>query len=155
MLGCSDDALAETPIEVCSGGLPWLIIQMTSLKAVKNAAPDQSLIEKICNERNATGITLYCEGAETEGCSHHLRTFAPGVGIIEDPVCGTGSIAVAIHMAAHIHTHKDKFSFIAEQGLEVYRRGILHLSFERVENEPLRVTLGGQAVRTMQGTLEI
>ena len=62
---------------------------------------------------------------------------------------------MAIHMAAHIHTRKDKFSFIAEQGLEVYRRGILHLGFEQIENEPFRVTLGGHAVRTMQGTLEI
>ena len=155
MLGLTDSDIGEAPAEVCSGGLPWLIIPVKSLSAVTSAVPDQPLIERICGERDAIGLTIYSSEAELEGCDYHLRTFAPGAGINEDPVCGSGSIAVAIHLARHVRSGEPAFSFRAEQGLEVHRRGILHLSIDGNDSEAPRIRLGGYAARTMKGVLRL
>jgi PhzF family phenazine biosynthesis protein len=155
MLGVSASDIGEAPAEVCSGGLPWLIIPLKSLLAVTSAVPDQSLIERICSEKEAIGLTIYSSGAEQEGLDYHLRTFAPGCGINEDPVCGSGSIAVAIHLARHVRSGEPAFTFRAEQGAEVHRRGVLHLSVDGNDGEAPRIRLGGHAVKTMEGVLRL
>jgi PhzF family phenazine biosynthesis protein len=156
MLGCSPADVGEEPTEVCSIGLPWLIARVGSLAALRAAIPDLSLIETICQEHRAIGITVYCVEAALEGCSLHVRTFAPGVGIREDPVCGSGNGAIAVHLARHLYRDRPAFSYKAEQGLEIHRRGILHLSVERTDGDgSLTIRLGGQAVKVMEGQLGI
>jgi PhzF family phenazine biosynthesis protein len=156
MLGCLSAEVEEDPAEVCSIGLPWLIARVGSLAALRAVVPNLDLIDAVCHEQHATGITVYCFEAVLDGCSLHVRTFAPGVGIREDPVCGSGNGAVAVHLARHSYRDRPAFSYQAEQGLEVHRRGILHLSVERGdEGGPLEVRLGGQAVKVMEGQLGI
>ncbi len=151
MLGVAESDISEVPAEVCSGGLPWLIIALKSLAAVSGALPDQALIAKICDERKAIGLTIYSEGAKTDGCDYHLRSFVPGLGINEDPVCGSGSIAVAIHLARHARRDEPEFSFRAEQGLEIGRRGVLHLTVDGNDGDNPCIRLGGHAAKTMEG----
>jgi PhzF family phenazine biosynthesis protein len=156
MLGCSPADVGEEPAEICSIGLPWLIARVDSLGALQEAIPDLNLITTICREHRAIGITVYCVSAVLDGCSLHIRTFAPGVGIREDPVCGSGNGAVAVHLARHLYRDRPTFSYRAEQGLEIHRRGILHLSVERGdEGGSLAVRLGGQAVKVMEGQFRI
>ena len=156
MLGCSPADVGEEPAEVCSIGLPWLIARVGSMAALRAAVPDQNLIDTTCREHRAIGMTVYCDEALLDGCSFHVRSFAPGVGIREDPVCGSGNGAIAVHLARHLYRARPAFSYKAEQGLEIHRRGILHLSVERGdEGGSLTVRLGGQAVKVMEGQLEI
>jgi len=156
MLGCSPSDIAEEPAEVCSIGLPWLIARVESLAALRAAVPDLNLVDTNCREHDAIGLTVYCLGAVLDGCSFHVRTVAPGVGIREDPVCGSGNGAIAVHLARHLYQDRPSFSYQAEQGLEIHRRGILHLSVERGEADgSLDIYLGGQAVKVMEGQLGI
>jgi len=156
MLGCRVRDIADDPVEVCSIGLPWMIARVASLAALEAAKPDQGAIEAICREHGAVGITVYAEGAVLDGCSFHVRTFAPGDGIPEDPVCGSGNGAVAVHLARHLYRDRAEFAYRAEQGLEVHRRGILHLSVtRRADADSMTVRLGGQAVRVLEGRLRI
>jgi len=155
MLNCSRNELAEAPIEVCSAGLPWLIVPFRSLEGLTTAIPDQVLIEKTCKEWDAVGVTAYSPEAALTGCDFHIRSFAPGEGIPEDPVCGTGNGAAAIHIAAHLHPNEQSFSYVAEQGAEIGRKGLLHLSISNNGSEHLTIQLGGHAVTVMEGELFI
>ena len=155
LIGCDVAHITEAPAEVCSTGLPWLIASVRSLSALQSAKPDHAAIEATCHGLEAIGITVYCRAAELESCDVHVRTFAPGVGILEDPVCGSGNAALAFHMARHVFPTTESFSFRAEQGLEIGRRGILHLNVDGNGGKNPSVRLGGRAVRVMHGSLGV
>ena len=156
MLGCSPADLSDDPTEVCSIGSPWLIARIRTLAALQAARPDLGVIEQVCRELGAVGLTVYSMAAVHPECSLHVRSFAPGAGIAEDPVCGSGNGAVAVHVAEHSYRERTAFSYRAEQGLEIHRRGILHLSVDRGDDgTELEVGLGGRAVKVMEGQLWI
>ena len=156
MLGCSRADLSDDPAEVCSIGLPWLIARIQTLAALQATRPNLGAIERTCRELGAVGLTVYSMGAVLPECELHVRSFAPGAGIPEDPVCGSGNGAVAVHVAEHRYRERTAFFYRAEQGLEIHRRGILHLSVDRSEGgTELEVRLGGQAVKVMEGQLWI
>jgi len=153
MLGCNQGDLCDLPFEICSGGLPWLIVKLRSIEAARRLAPDLSLIDAVCRERGATGVTTYCDGADLDGVDLHVRSFAPTVGIIEDPACGSGNVAVAIHRARHERPTGPRLAFTSEQGLEMEREAVLHLDVSGSTTDDLKVHLAGHAVRTMEGRL--
>jgi PhzF family phenazine biosynthesis protein len=152
MLGCGDEEIADSPVEVCSVGLPWMIVRCRTLVGLAGALPNLALIETVCRKAGATGVTAYCPEAEMDGCDFHVRSFAPGEGIAEDPACGSGNGAAAVHVAAHLRNGEDRFAFAAEQGLEVQRRAVLQLSVASNGESPA-VRLGGHAVTVMEGVL--
>jgi len=43
MLGCGVDDIADAPIEVCSVGLPWMIVPFRSLAGLQSVVPNQSV----------------------------------------------------------------------------------------------------------------
>jgi len=152
MLGCGEEEIGDPPVEVCSVGLPWVIVPCRTLTGLAAARPDLALIETVCREAAATGVTAYCPQAQVEGCDFHVRSFAPGEGIAEDPACGSGNGAAAVHVAAHLRSTEECFSYAAEQGLEVQRRAVLRLSVAGGGESPA-VRLGGHAVTVMEGVL--
>jgi PhzF family phenazine biosynthesis protein len=152
MLGCGEEEIADSPVEICSVGLPWMIVPCRRLAGLAGALPDLALIETVCREAAATGVTAYCPEAEMEGCDFHVRSFAPGEGIAEDPACGSGNGAAAVHIAARLRSAEECFTYTAEQGLEVQRRAVLRLSVAGGGESPA-VRLGGHAVTVMEGVL--
>lgn len=128
-------------------------MKIASLEASKRLVPVPASIDEASRASGAVGVTTYCDGAEIEGVDHHVRSFAPGAGIAEDPACGSGNIAVAIHMARHCRANRSTFSFTSEQGLEVGREAQMHVDVSRSAVGDLAIRLGGHAVRTMEGRL--
>jgi PhzF family phenazine biosynthesis protein len=77
MLGCGEEAIADSPVEVCSVGLPWMIVPCRTLVGLAGARPDLALIETVCREAAVTGVTAYCPEAEMDGCDLHVETGRP------------------------------------------------------------------------------
>jgi len=125
------------------------------MEALSAGKPDQGLIEDVSRDRGAIGITAYGPGAQIEGCSYHIRSFVPGEGVPEDPVCGSGNAAAALHIARHGSEGKSSISYRAEQGLEINRAGILHLEVNDVDTDKPIVRLGGNAALVVDGKLWI
>ena len=157
LLGLDSKDVVGEPAEVCSIGLPWLIVRVASLEPFQAAQPDLGAIERTCREYGAVGITAYVLETVLDDCDVHVRTFAPGAGIREDPVCGSGNGATAVHLARHLYRDHTTFSYRAEQGLEVHRCGRLHLAVERGGNDDqsIAVRLGGHAAKVLEGQLWI
>jgi PhzF family phenazine biosynthesis protein len=153
MLGCSESDLADSPIEIVSTGVRWLIIELSSLKAITELTPNQSLITEECRAIKATGITVFAERGDSGPVRVRLRTFAPGEGVNEDPVCGSGNGSVAAFIAKHKHAAESRGSYVSEQGIEIGRDGEIHAYWERVRDGVLQVKIGGEAVIVARGQL--
>ena len=92
-----------------------------------------------------TGATLFA----IEGDRVVVRSFAPGDGIPEDPVCGSGNAAVAAFrlLAGQIGAGD---SYVASQGRQVGRDG-----YVRVRIDGGDVHVGGQCVTCVEGSVTL
>jgi PhzF family phenazine biosynthesis protein len=154
MLGCAESDLADSPFEVVSTGVPWLIVELSRLETISTLVPDQGLIASECKALRACGITVFAERGDGGAVRIRVRTFAPGEGVAEDPVCGSGNGSVAAFIARHKHAGEVAGSYIAEQGIEIGRDGEVHASWE-LDGDSLRVRIGGQAALAASGQLHL
>ncbi|AAV90569.1 PhzF-like isomerase [Zymomonas mobilis subsp. mobilis ZM4 = ATCC 31821] len=154
MLGCAESDLADSPFEVVSTGVPWLIVELSRFEAISTLNPDQGLTARECKALKACGVTVFVERGDGGPVRIRVRTFAPGEGVAEDPVCGSGNGSVAAYIAHHKHAGDPAGSYIAEQGIEIGRDGEIHASWER-DGENLRVRIGGQAAVSASGQLHL
>ncbi|MBU9477053.1 PhzF family phenazine biosynthesis protein [Burkholderia multivorans] len=152
MLGCAESDLSDSPFEVVSTGVPWLIVELSRFKAISELNPDQGLIARQCKALRAAGLTVFVERRDGGPVRIRVRTFAPGEGVPEDPVCGSGNGSVAAFIARHKHPGEASGSYVAEQGIEIGRDGEVHALWER-DADALRIRIGGEAVIAASGQL--
>lgn len=152
MLGCAEADLAATPFEVVSTGVPWLIVELARFEAISELNPDHGLIARECKALRAAGLTVFVERGDGGPVRIRTRTFAPGEGVPEDPVCGSGNGSVTAFIARHKHPDEASGSYVAEQGIEIGRDGEVLASWERA-GDALRVRIGGEAAVAASGQL--
>ena len=152
MLGCAESGLADSPFEVVSTGVPWLIAELSRFEVISSLNPDQGLIARECKALRAAGLTVFVERGGAGAVRIRVRTFAPGEGVAEDPVCGSGNGSVAAFIARHKHPEAASGSYLAEQGIEIGRDGQVHASWQR-DGDALRVRIAGEAVVAASGRL--
>jgi PhzF family phenazine biosynthesis protein len=128
-------------------GPVWFTVQLASGDAVRALAPDMGKLASL-NSIGITGVNvfgLYTAGADADV---EVRSFAPGDGIPEDPVCGSGNGCVAALV------RRDGIlsgrSYFASQGRCVGRDGRVAIEFDDDT-----IWLGGDAVTCIEGSLQI
>lgn len=154
MLGCDESGLADSPFEVVSTGVPWLIVELSPFEIISALVPNQGLIARECKTLGAAGLTVFAERGDVGPVRIRVRTFAPGEGVIEDPVCGSGNGSVAAFIARNKHAWEMSGDYVAEQGIEIGRDGLIYASWAH-EEERLRVRIGGEAVVSASGQLHL
>ena len=123
----------------------WLVAEVASVAALENLAHDEAQLAAYYVPKGWTGATLYA----AEGDRVVVRSFAPGDGISEDPVCGSGNgAAAAFRLAAGQVASGD--SYRASQGRQVGRDGWIDVRFEGSD-----IHVGGQCVTVLKGTAAI
>jgi len=153
MLGCQATALAPLPFEVVSAGVPWLVVALDGLRTARTLRPDLGLVAEVAAEEEATGVTVFCLEADDPACAVHVRSFAPGAGVPEDPVCGSGNGAVGAYGARHGLFGGGDFAYVAEQGVEVARPGRVSVRGQRDARGECHLEVGGEAVVVLEGWL--
>jgi PhzF family phenazine biosynthesis protein len=154
MLGCTEFDFATTAFEVVSTGVPWLIVELSCSDVISTLNPDQKAIADECKALGACGVTVFAEHHKVDAVRIRVRTFAPGEGVTEDPVCGSGNGSVAAFIARHKHWGETQGSYVAEQGIEIGRDGEVYTSWKR-EGGCLQVLVGGTAVTSASGQLHL
>jgi PhzF family phenazine biosynthesis protein len=153
MLGCGKDDVRNLPAEIVSTGVEWLIVPLNSLRAVQTLKPNLNLIEETCKKIGAVGITTFCMEAEHKDHTLRVRTFPPGEGVPEDPVCGSGNGSVAAYLAKQGLLSDSQFEYIAEQGSEIERPGLVTVKAHRNKEGNWVIQVGGQAVKIFDGEI--
>ena len=128
-------------------GVVWLVAQLENSQAVASLQPEMDKVLKLSIATNAAGITVFGK-SDDEVSGLHVRSFAPALGVAEDPVCGSGNASVGAFL---VHMGLEKFygaDFIARQGMQVGRDGQVWV---RLENNAVQI--GGYAITCVDGSL--
>jgi PhzF family phenazine biosynthesis protein len=122
-------------------GPVWLVAELAEVAALEALAHDEARLAAYYVPRGMTGATLFA----VDGDRVVVRSFAPGDGIPEDPVCGSGNGAVA---AFRLMTGQvgDGDSYVASQGRQVGRDGYVSM---RIYGADIHV--GGKCVTCVEG----
>jgi PhzF family phenazine biosynthesis protein len=126
-------------------GPVWLIAELAEVSALENLAHDQARLADYYVPKGWTGATLFA----VEGERVVVRSFAPGDGIAEDPVCGSGNGAVAAFRLAAGQVG-DGDSYVASQGRQVGRDGFISIRIAGAD-----VHVGGQCVTCVEGQVTL
>lgn len=129
-------------------GPRWVVAQLTSARAVLACEPDLVRMKAQDLKEKHTGVVIF--GAHDPGrrAGIEVRAFAPAHGVDEDPVCGSGTGAVAAYLRHTGQLETFGCELLASQGEMLGRAGELRLS---ISDEAIRV--GGQALTCIDGTL--
>ena len=125
--------------ETIDTGPHWLIVRVED---VATLSPDPALLKPHLARDGATGLTAY---SETGAGEIAVRSFFFTDGMVEDPVCGSGNAAVAVHRI-RAGTIGDGDTYLARQGREIGRDGEI-----RVRIAGGDVHVGGQCVTCVDG----
>lgn len=124
-----------------------------SLDAVRKAKFNSAAFEKI-DFTDTIGVLLYAEGGEAADARYHVRMFAPGAGIPEDPATGGAAAALPGQIALSEAIPDGSHRWVIEQGFELGRPSRIRASVEAKDGRIASVRIGGDAVPVMKGVLD-
>ncbi|MEQ1495010.1 MAG: PhzF family phenazine biosynthesis protein [Novosphingobium sp.] len=138
-------AAVKGAVQAVDVGPVWLVAELAEVAALENLAHDPARLTRYYEATGMTGATLFA----IEGDRVVVRSFAPGDGIPEDPVCGSGNAAVAAFrlLAGQIEAGDN---YVASQGRQVGRDG-----YVRVRIDGADVHVGGQCVTCVEGVVRL
>jgi len=127
-------------------GPVWFTVQLASGDAVRELAPDMAKLSAL-NPIGITGVNVFGLYPTGAGADLEVRSFAPGEGIPEDPVCGSGNGCVAA-LVRRDGVLKAR-TYVASQGRCLGRDGRITVQFD-----DSTIWLGGHAVTCVEGLLQ-
>jgi trans-2,3-dihydro-3-hydroxyanthranilate isomerase len=159
-LGVPESAVADTglPVQVVSCGVPFLIVPMTTRRAVDgaslNAAAFDTLTAALPEAPN--GVFLFSRERGPEKATVYSRMFAPEVGVVEDPATGVASGPLGCYLVRHhAVTAAEAGSILSLQGVKMGRPSEVHVSIGVDAGGIRSVRVGGTSVFAGEGTLDI
>jgi trans-2,3-dihydro-3-hydroxyanthranilate isomerase len=141
------------PIEVVSTGLPFIIVPLKSLAAVKQCRINQDKYLRLIEPLSAKAILVFAP--ETYHRENHLnvRVFVGYYGIPEDPATGSANGCLAGYLVKHRYFGQDEINIQVEQGYEIKRPSLIYLKAKRVELDEISIFVGGKVILVAKGEL--
>ena len=157
MVGLDESDLCPEGLlpEMVSCGLPYFIIPVRTIDAVRRSVLDVSLWRRLLADGWAHHVYLVCMDAEGEGVDVRVRMYAPGSGVPEDPATGSAAAALGGYLSEADGRGEGTLSWTVEQGLEMQRPSLLYVETDRTEGETAAVRVGGSAVAVSRGTMSV
>lgn len=150
-----DDLSGDLEPEVVDCGIPYSIIPVGRLDAIRRAVLDMALWNRTLAALAEHHVYLICMEAEGEGVDVHVRMFAPGSGVPEDPATGSAAATLGGYLAKADGRAEGKLAWTVEQGLEIGRPSILFVEADRADGSTTAIRVGGQAVSVSSGTMSV
>ena len=140
------------PVQEVSTGLPFIIVPLKSLNAIKMAKIEKEKYFELIKNTEAKAIFIFCP--ETYKKKNHLnvRMFAPYYGIDEDPATGSANGCLAGYLVKHGYFGKDNINVRVEQGYEIGRPSLLFLKAKR-DGDKIEIHVGGKVIEVARGVL--
>jgi len=144
-LGVSGGAVYDAL--VVDVGAVWLTLQLDSAQDVLDLVPDMDRLAHATP--GCTGVTVFGLHAPGGPASVEVRSFVPGDGVPEDPVCGSGNGCVAAVIRRNGVLAQSRY--IAAQGRALGRDGMIEVEFE----PDGAIWLGGTAAVLVEGSIAL
>ncbi len=140
------------PVEEVSTGLPFLIVPLPNLQAIRKSRVNLEKCAKLVEKLEAKAFLLF--SPETLGSQNdlHVRVFAHYYGVPEDPATGSANGCLAGYLVKNRYYGSSGVDIRVEQGHEIGRPSLLFLKAEQKEDQ-IEVLVGGRAFLVARGTL--
>jgi len=146
ILGLPEDQIEDRyPVQEVSTGLPTIIVPLKNLQAVRNVRVDTSLLFKQFDRFKSRGILVFCPETYEQGNNLNVRAFFHYFGVPEDPATGSSNGCLAGYLLNYRYFGTDSIDIRAEQGYEIGRKSILHLSGS-LKGDAIDVNVGGKVI---------
>lgn len=152
-LGLREEEIdADYPAEEVSTGLPFLIVPLKNLAAIKRIRLDNAKCGELFAGLEADAV--FCFSPETYAPENTLnaRMLAYDLGVAEDPATGSASGCLVAYLLRYGYFGKKDFAISIEQGYEIGRESILYLSGSEEEGK-FNIFVGGAVVPVAKGRL--
>ena len=146
----SSDIDQKFPAQLVSTGVPFVIVPLTSLRAIREITIDQAALAKLFKETKTTLIFVFCP--ETYSRDNQLNARGLGIPdtIPEDPATGSANGCLAAYLVRHRFFGKPEVDIRVEQGYEIGRKSLLYLR-ARETSRGIEVNVGGKVAFVASG----
>ena len=141
--------------EMVSCGLEYFVIPVKTLDAVWRSRLDTARWQRMLADAWAHHVYLVCMEGEGPGVDVHVRMYAPGSGVTEDPATGSAAAALAGYLSAADGRDEASLRWTVEQGIEMGRPSLLYVEAERTAGATSAVRVGGSAVPVSRGVMSV
>ena len=139
------------PIQEVSTGVPFVIVPLKTLDAVKRVRIDKDKHSHLTKETQAE-ILVFCPETYNKENNLNVRVFVDLFGIPEDPATGSANGCLAGYLSRYNYFGDRVVNARVEQGYEIGRPSLLHLKAENREGV-IHVFVGGKVVMVARGEL--
>lgn len=125
-------------------GPNWVVLQLKDGDIIKNLDLDPLKLVKLSTEHKWTGLQLFSRSRDG---TLEARTFAPALGVSEDPACGSGAAAVGAYLLSFGEIN---LTLNLRQGRNVGRDALLNLRTES-NGTDTNIYVGGHCNKCIEG----
>lgn len=156
-LGLPIEALDESlPIQTISTGLGFLAVPIRALADLRRCKVNAALLTEIYQRAGATGCQAFSrETIEIGESRAHVRMFAPGDNIPEDPATGSAAGALGAYLVHHDASGAEavdgRVRFVIEQGDFIHRASRINIDVKGTAGAIGEVRVGGPSIVVAHG----
>lgn len=153
LLGLAEsDFDTRFPIQDVSTGLPFLLIPLRGMDAVRRARVNLSLLKEFIASLDAKMLFIF--SPETYSADHQInaRMFGDEFGVVEDPATGSANGCLAAYLVKYRYLGSNEINVQVEQGYEIKRPSILRLRASE-RDSVYDINVGGKVFMVAKGEL--
>jgi trans-2,3-dihydro-3-hydroxyanthranilate isomerase len=155
-LGLTTEDFDESlPIQIVSTGLAFMAVPIRTREALGRCRVNSSLLAEVYQRFNGTGCETFTRDVLEPASRAHVRMFAPGDNIAEDPATGSAAGALGAylvhHAAANVTAVDGVTRFVIEQGDFMHRPSRINLEVKGTPGAISEVRVGGPSVVVATG----
>jgi len=144
------DIDSKFPVQLVSTGVPFILVPLTSLKAVRGIRIDQTALSKLFEETKTTLVFVFTRETYSEKNDLNARGLGLPETIPEDPATGSATGCLAAYLVKHRYFGKAEVDVRVEQGYEINRKSLLMLR-ARETPEGIEINVGGRVQSVASG----
>lgn len=145
-----DDMDTEFPAQIVSTGLPFILVPLKNLNALKKASLNQSLCRELLKDSTTKEIMVFTREAYDNSHQLAARVFVPEFGIPEDAATGSANGCLSAYLLKYNVLGKNSIDLVIGQGYEMNRPSkIYHKS--SLEKNKYDINIGGNVIPVAEG----
>lgn len=159
VLGVGAEAISDcAPIEAAEAGLSHLFVPIRDAETLDAMTPDFNALSAFSQSLSVATVACYTLAPNDASATLACRDFCPAVGVDEVPASGTTNAALAgllAPMGVLGAVDAAAVTVVAEQGTRIGRPSRIKSEVELAEGAVSAIRVGGQAVATIDGWVQI
>ncbi len=141
------------PVLEVSTGLPFIIVPLKSLDAVKACRINRESYLELIKGADAKSVFVFCPETYLGGNDINARMFDDYHGIAEDPATGSANGCLAAYLVRNRYYNRAAIDLRVEQGFEIGRPSLLLIQAAEDKAGNISVSVGGTVIPVARGEL--